>query len=402
LWCGADLPAGETVATSPLPPRLPFEGVTVIELATFLAAPLGATLLAESGARVIKVEMPEGDQFRRVGLEFVHLAHGKESIAIDLKKSEGQEVLRRLVARADVVLHNMRPGAAERLGASYEDLKAVNPDIVYVYAASYGSKGPQSHRPAFHSTPHALSGGGVLQAGEGNPPVDDSYPDPCAGVAVAAAMALGLLARERTGCGQYIETSMLCSTGYVHSNELVEFEGRAPRATVDAEQRGFHALYRLYQCSSGWLFLGALADREWIALSEAIGYPEWRSDARFATSAARLAHDTALTRELDALFAQRTANEWQATLTKRGVPCAAADQQRFEEFLVTQDFVEPVSHPHYGEYFRIRPRLRFEGVTSRRGQACTKGEHSLAVLEELGFSADQRQQLVESGCVVAG
>jgi crotonobetainyl-CoA:carnitine CoA-transferase CaiB-like acyl-CoA transferase len=89
-------------------------------------------------------------------------------------------------------------------------------------------------------------------------------------------------------------------------------------------------------------------------------------------------------------------------LTQRGVPCVIADQQRFEEFLVAQDFIEPVSHPHYGEYFRIRPRLRFEGVTSRRGNACTKGEHTLAILGELGFSDDQCRELVGSGCVVTG
>ena len=236
--------------------RPPFAGVTVLEIAYFLAGPLGATLVAELGARVIKVEPLAGDPYRRVGLEAVHIVAGKESIAVDLKSPRGREILHRLIGRADALVHNFRPGVAERLGMDYATARDLRPDLVYLYAGSYGSVGPESHRAAFHSTPNALSGGGILQAGVGNPPVDDSYPDPCAGIAVGAALAMGLLARQRYGTGQYLETTMLTSSGYVHSNDLVGYPGRPERLIPDQHQQGLHALYRLYRCSDGWICCG--------------------------------------------------------------------------------------------------------------------------------------------------
>jgi crotonobetainyl-CoA:carnitine CoA-transferase CaiB-like acyl-CoA transferase len=137
---------------------------------------------------------------------------------------------------------NFRPGVPEKLGVGYDQVKAINPRLCYLYGASYGSKGPESKRAAFHSTPHALSGGGILQAGEGNPPGDDSYPDPCAGLAAGTALALSLLGRDVTGTGQYLETTMLTSTAWVHSNRLVRYEGCTDLPTLDRHQHGLAAL----------------------------------------------------------------------------------------------------------------------------------------------------------------
>ena len=231
--------------------RHPLSGITVLEVAYFLAGPFGATLLAELGARVIKVEPLEGDPYRRTGLGFVKMVHGKESIALDLKTEAGVKILHQLARRSDCLLHSFRPGVPERLKMDYATLSEINPRLVYLYAGSYGSKGPQSHRAAFHSTPHALAGGGFLQAGAGNPPADDSYPDPGSGMGAATALLLGLLARERTGRGQSMETTMLCTTGYVHSGDLVLYPDRPPRRLPDKGQHGPEALYRLYPCHEG-------------------------------------------------------------------------------------------------------------------------------------------------------
>src|SRR5205814_6782756 len=137
----------------------------------------------------------------------------------------------------------------------YETASSLNPRLVYVYGGSYGSRGPWNMRPAFHSTPNALCGGGFAQAGVGNPPADDSYPDPGSGIATATALMLGLWARERTGRGQYLETSMISTAGYVHSGDLVISAAGPPQVVPDGGQHGLHALYRLYQCGAGWLFL---------------------------------------------------------------------------------------------------------------------------------------------------
>src|SRR5262249_13436397 len=157
-------------------------------------------------------------------------------LAIDLKAEAGQEVYRRIVGNCDAVLHNFRPGAPERLKVDYATTAAINPRIVYLYGASYGSKGPQSHRPAFHSTPNALSGGAILQAGKGNVPIDESYPDPIAGLGAGVALAMGLYAQEALGIGQYLETTMLTSSGYAHSEMLTRFKGAPPMPQMDKEQ----------------------------------------------------------------------------------------------------------------------------------------------------------------------
>ena len=198
--------AAPRVRTSPpVPPDVPapgphaLSGVTIVELAYYVAAPLASTLLAEMGARVIKVEPLAGDPARRTGLQNAKFLVGKESIALDLKSEEGRAILQQLIGGADALLHSFRKGVPERLGHDYETAIALNPRLVYVYGGSYGSRGPWNMRPAFHSTPNALCGGGFAQAGLGNPPADDSYPDPGSGIATATASMLGLWARESTG-----------------------------------------------------------------------------------------------------------------------------------------------------------------------------------------------------------
>ena len=259
-----------------------------------MAGPLSSVLLGELGARVIKVEPLEGDPSRRTGMQNAKFLVGKDSIGIDLKSDEGRQILHQLIGRADALLHNFRPGVPERLGFGWAESQQRNPRLVYLYGASYGSRGPQNRRAAFHSTPNALAGGGIQQAGRGNAPVDDSYPDPGSGLAAATALMLGLWAREVTGRGQYLETTMLTSAGYILSNNLVLYDGAPAMALPDRGQHGFDALYRLYPCRSGWLFVAARRDPEWHALARALGKPEWLSDSRFATVESRLANDDAL------------------------------------------------------------------------------------------------------------
>ena len=381
---------------------LPFAGITILELATYFATPFSATLLAENGARVIKVEPIAGDEFRRVGLEFVHLVHGKESIGIDLKSESGRAVLQELIKMADVVLTNYRRGPAKRLGIDYETVKKLNPKALFVYGASYGSVGPDADRPAFHSSPHALSGGAILQAGEGNSPVDDSYGDPCGSMGAIAGISMGLLARERYGKSQYVETTMLCSTAYVHSTDLVDYEGRPPRRVVDSEQHGFGPLYRLYKCRQGWLFVAAVQDKEWVALATVLGRREWIEKAEFATRELRAKNSAALTALIAAELQKKSAAEWDDLFTKGHVPVTMADESgQFEEFLLDNGLVEPATHPKLGDYFRTRPRVRFSSAPNRRGPACQLGEHTRALLKEAGYPGQEIEALIAAGTVVA-
>jgi crotonobetainyl-CoA:carnitine CoA-transferase CaiB-like acyl-CoA transferase len=394
-------PAAATTTSAPPKGRArpPLEGITVLEAAYFIAGPLASTILAELGARVIKIEPLEGDPFRRTTTEFAQLSHGKESIAVDLKHPRAKDLVERLVRKSDILLHSFRPGATERLGLDYETVRALNPSLVYLYAGSYGSKGPQSQRPAFHSTPNALCGAGIIQAGEGNPPVDDSYPDPCSGLGVAAALAIGLYARDRTGVGLSIETTMLASTGYVHSDMVVQYPGRPDSFVPDHGQHGFHALYRLYPCASGWIFVAALQDKEWKALAGGVGHPEWVDDARYATAAQRFA-DADLATVLGGIFARESADTWQQRLLLCGVPATRADAQTFEEFLVENTPHLPMTHPDFGDYWRRGPVIRFDTCESAPPSvAPSLGEHTAAVLRELGYSDHDCAEIIQSGAV---
>ena len=380
--------------------QAPLAGLTIIELANFLAAPVGATLLAELGARVIKIEPLDGDSYRRTGLEAVQILNGKESFPVDLKTAEGQEIFRRTVRMSDALIHNFRPGVPERLGADYESVRKLNPKLVYLYAASYGSNGPERHRPAFHSTPHALCGGGILQGGRGNPPVDDSYPDPCAGIGVGAALAMGLVARAKSGRGQYVETTMLTSSGYVHSERLTLYSGSPPLPTLDGQQFGFGALNRLYPARDGWLLVCATRSTEWERLAEALGHPEWLADPRFATALERSSNDAALTTALAMAIAGQDGSALEGQLNGVGVPAAAVSSS-FQEFMVENDLVESGQHPVFGTYWRLKPRTRFSASPNRHGQPSAIGEHTRPLLEELGYSANEINALVDRKIVVA-
>lgn len=377
---------------------LPLKGYTILEIASFLAAPLGPTLLAELGARVIKVEPLDGDPFRSSGLEFVHIGNGKESIALDLKSAEGKQVLHRLIAMSDALIHNFRPGVPERLGFGYEQARAIRPDLVYLYGASYGSKGPEAHRAAFHSTPNALCGGGIAQAGKDNSPVNDSYADPCSGLATGVALALGLYARDRHGIGQYLETSMLVSAGWVHSARMESYAGRPPRPELTTEQTGFSALDRLYKCATGWVMLAA-GDDEWPRLVHLLGKPEWLDDERFADRGTRAAHDRVLQWLLEDVFVTRTAAEWETAAQEQGVSIASAADHTLEFFLVDAGLVDSAEHPAFGTYWRLKPRIRIDGAEPVEGLPCELGEHTEPVLRFLGYGDAEIERLEQDGIV---
>lgn len=378
----------------------PLAGTTILELAYFIAAPLGPTLLAELGARVIKVEPLQGDPYRRVGIEASHVLHGKESIALDLKNPRAREILHSLIARSDALVHNFRPGVVERLGCDHNLAQRLNPRLVYLYAASYGAKGPEAHRPAFHSTPTALSGAGIYQAGEGNAPVDDAFPDPCAGIAVASALLLGLWARERTGRGPYLETSMLVSAGLVHADNIVAYRGRPERLTVDQAQSGLHALYRLYPCSQGWVFVAALHDGEWRKLAALIGRADLLDDERFRSPPDRLEHNAELAAQLADTFRRRPADDWEAALTRRGLGVVRADAGNIEAFVAREGLVFPATHPD-GEYWRLGARVELDSRPCRLDGQQSIGGSSRTILEELGLAAREIDELCRSGVVGA-
>ena len=378
-------------------PDHPLSGVTVLEAAYFLAGPLAGTLLADLGARVIKVEPPGGDPTRRLGLQAAKLMHGKESIVLDLKAPEGVGVLLELVERADVFIHSFRPGVADRLGIDAPTLTARNPGLVYVHGTSYGSRGPQAGRAAFHSTPNALAGSGILQAGAGNPPVDDSYPDPCSALGVASAVLLGLHARRRNGRAQVVETTMLATTGHAMSPYLVRYDGAPDWSLPDHGQHGVGALHRLYRCASGWVFVGCATDAEWRALAGVLDHPTWCDDPRFADARARQVHDDALVAAIGAVLATQGADMWAAAARAGDVPLVAVTEVPKDVWMEREGLLIEASHPVFGDYWRPPVRVGFERLRPRLGPATAAGEHTRAILVELGHPPDAVERMLATG-----
>ena len=413
--------------------RGPLDGVTIVECAYYYATPFATSLLADLGARVIKIERLQGDPYRLLGGDpygmsdggsdpVLNLGHnnmvramqGKESIALNLKDERGREILHRLVAKADVFVHSFRPGVPESLGIDYETLRRVNPDLVYQYGASYGSTGPYSRQPAIDPIIAAFAGTTVYQAGEGNLPLTETGADPVAAAGHATAMALGLFARHRTGQGQFVESSMIVSNIYLNSDDALSYEGKPPRREVDHLQFGTGPIRRLYETAppagseresyenpdSCWVFLSAESDREFRALCDAAGRPDLAGDERFATAAARDRNADALSQILGEVFLTRPAAHWESSLLAVGVGCVTADAMSHFAFLfrdpqaLANGTMVETEHPTFGgRYWRHAPMVRFSDTPGEARPHCELGEHTQAILQELGYGQSEMADL---------
>lgn len=402
-------------ATADPAPCALLQGITVLELSTWIATPMSTALLAELGARVIKIETLDGDPMRRHGPMGLKFVQGKESLAVDLKSEAGREIVHRLATGADVVVHNFRPGVPERLGIDDATLRAVNPRLIHVYAASYGSNGPMSARPAFHVTAGAVCGGVLAQIGRDGPPgpgvalspeqlaewslrlqrANESHPDFDAALVVAAAIAMALYARERTGDGATLETRMMAANAYALSEHFIDYPGRPPRILPDAGLHGLHALARLYPTHEGWIFVAVADDAEFARLCDALGDAELAKDARFTTAAAREEHDAALADELAARFGTRGAADWVRDLSAVRIACVRVHDGTPAAYVFDAPwsrrlgFVEESAAGGVGPYLRYGRVVRTARDLGPLGPADAVGAQTVAILAELGYTDDE-------------
>lgn len=387
--------------------KRPLDGVTILELASYYAAPFGTTLLAELGARLIKIEPPSGDLMRRIPEVFPKTVQGKESIAIDLKQARGRHILYQLVERADALMHNFRPRTWQAIGLDPAEVRKANPRLMYLYAGSYGSKGPFSRQPAFHPTISGISGSGIRMAGEGNPPIDSGQGDPDAALGVATGLLLGLHAQLRNDTGQYTETRMINTGAFDVSDEYYDYEGRAPERSVDSGQHGFHALYRLYETADGWLFVGCPRAEEWRTLCVALGREDLAKDQRFATPEARATHDAVLTEALATELKARSADAWERLLLQHDLGCVRADGLSWPSFWLVDPSIKQngldavTSHEALGgDYHRHGPTVHFSDMETVHGPPATLGQHTEPILLELGYSIDEIDAMEDARLIV--
>jgi crotonobetainyl-CoA:carnitine CoA-transferase CaiB-like acyl-CoA transferase len=399
----------------------PLEGVTILELAVLYAAPYGATLLTDLGARVIKIESLEGDPARPMAgfpeAGAAKATQGKESVAVDLTTPEGLEIVHKLAARVDAVLEGFRDGVAERRHVDARTLLGINPRLVYLSARGYGVGGPCGDRPAFAPTFGAAGGIAAANLG-GAVPADPSLSlddvrevsnllrgasssryaqaDGFAALGVATSLLLGLLARQRGAGGQQLFSSMLNTTAHALADHVVDFPGN-PGGTVPGPQmRGPNALYRIYDAADGWVFLAAPQPREWDRLAEALApYVDLRADARFAQEADRRTNDAALVDVLARVFSKRGPDDWQQDLTAADVACVAVTTGLNEPILLSDDFgrasgyIADVHHPVFDAHPRLAPVVRFSRSATQAQPGTLCGSATETVLRELGYSEDQ-------------
>ncbi|HEU5308822.1 MAG TPA: CoA transferase [Acidimicrobiia bacterium] len=405
---GADAARAADVVASPIPsvtPREPtgdapaLDGVTIVELGSFFAAPFGATLIAEQGARVVKIEPPAGDAIRNLvpfpEVAGVKVLHGKESVVLDLDRDDDRAVFDALIARADVVLQGYRAGVAERMRVTAADLHAINPELVYVSSPGYGNGPPCGRKPAFAPTMGAASGlavrdiGGAsclpvgtdlaldevkrtsirLAAGAMGPANADGF----AALGVGTAIALGVLGQVRQGGGNVLHTSMLSTIALALADSNVD-DGTGTVAGVDPELLGLAPWHRLYPTADGWVMLAALSHGERDAL---------------ATHAGVDLDDPAAAAMLEQRFLSAPSAQHERELRAAGVTCVEVAAEAADRHVtlgamgVEHGWVTTGHHAVIDDYPRATAYTTFSRSRSVLGPAPTLGQHTDAVRAEV-------------------
>lgn len=425
---GDPAPGPRPAGTEP-DPEHPFSGVTIVEFGYFYAMPYGVKLLASLGARVIKIEDKNGDPHRRsFGPEVASskTTAGKESVSADLSTPEGRAAVQKIVAQADVFTVGFRTGIAEKLGLGYDELSALNPRLVYLHAAGYGSDGPYAARALYAQAAQAVGGSFGRQVGYwSNPELNLGMSrielqaivfsrlnqvidgDSNAALGVLAALALAVYHQRRTGEGQRVRTSMIASNALAYSDDFCAYEGKPPVPLCDDEFYGVSALERLYEAAGDtWVCLTARTDAEFARLADALGLPDSAQGARFGTAADRQANDEALTQLLQARFAEKSAEDWETELTPLRVGCVAADTEgiasftSFDPVLRETGLTVAYDHPVYGEMIAPAPPVTFSRTPVRPAAPCLRGQHNRAVLTEVGYSDEEITALEGKGAII--
>jgi crotonobetainyl-CoA:carnitine CoA-transferase CaiB-like acyl-CoA transferase len=375
----------------------PLDGVRVVDLTGYIAGAYAGMMLADLGAHVVKVESLAGDPFRELP-GFFGWNRGKRSIAVDLKTSDGRAIVDRLATGGDVLMENMRPGVADRLGMGWARLHALNPRLVYCSVTAFGPSGPYADRPGFDPLLQAMSGAMALQ-GFGGPPQyiriapTDYYAAALAGQAILAA----LYVRERTGRGQRVETSLLQAALALQSGNFVAYAGK-PTLLRD------NPTYRLYQAGDGlWFFLACGNQTFWGKLCQALGLEPLADDPRFASWLLRLDNREALLPLLEKTFASEPREHWLRVLAAHDIP--AAPVQSLADFMDDpavrhHAMIREYQHPDVGPLRLIGQPLVFSDTPPiDPGPPPALGQHTDEILGELGYDAAAITDLRTRGVV---
>ena len=392
----------------------PLAGLRILDLTTVVMGPYATQILADYGAEVIKVEPPEGDVMRLGGLMrspkmgplYMQANRNKRSIALDLQSADGHAALLRLAARADVLVSNIRPAAMQRLKLGYDDVRAVNAEIVYVSLFGYGETGPYAGRPAYDDLIQGLTGMPALYARQNETApryVPVVVADRIVGLNAVHAILAAIVHRERTGEGQAVEVPMFeTMAGFVLGDHLGgrSFEpplGEAGYSRIIAPDR------RPYETGDGYICVLVYTDKQWEGFFRVLGDAALAADPRFKDQATRAGYYNEIYALLADVLRTKTTDEWLALLQEADIPCTPVydlDDLIDDPHLEAVGFFHEMDHPSEG-------KIRLVGIPSRWSRtppAITRhppqiGEQSREILMEAGFAADEIERLIANGAV---
>jgi CoA:oxalate CoA-transferase len=394
----------------------PLEGIRILDFTRYQNGPHATVMLSDMGADVLKVEMPgSGDPGRSLGRlpngfcgYFEGHNRGKRSMTLDIRKPEGQEVVRRLVPTVDVITENFRPGFLDSLGLGYEELRKLNERLIYATNSGFGPKGEWRDRGSFDIVAQGMSGAMVSQAGgPGNEPQNIGWglADQVGSMVFAYGVMAAVVSRERFGVGQKLDVSQLGAmltlqsfvlTGFMHTGQQASNPGGRP----------FNPTFGWYQAADGeWLTVGVLDPRRWPNLCRAVEREDLIEDKRSVDAFVRQQNAEWLRAELTQAFSCRPRSEWLDRLVAEEVPCGpvydyasvVADQQFWEN-----GYLEEIEHPHF-EGHRVvgNPVVLSETPGGVQGPAPELGQHTEAVLLDVGYSWEEIERLHDLGVTAA-
>ena len=397
----------------------------VLDLSRVLAGPWAGQILGDLGAEVIKIERPKsGDDTRSWGPPYLQGADGnadlsayfltanrnKQSLAVDIAHPEGQELIRKLVAESDVILENFKVGGLKRYGLDYDNLKQINPKLIYCSITGFGQDGPYANRPGYDFLIQAMGG---LMSITGQPDGEPGAGPMKVGVALTDIMTglyatIGVLAalshRDRTGEGQYVEAALLDVQVACLANQAMNYltTGQAPGRMGNAHPN--IVPYQDFPTADGNMVLTVGNDEQFARLCDLLGHPEWASDERFATNRARVANRKELIPRLRQATVMRSTQEWVQVLERSGVPCGPVNtlDQVFEDpQVLARGMKQSVQHPSLGDVPTVGNPIRLKLTpVSYRTAPPLLGEQSKQVLETIvGLSSGEIESLRERGIV---
>ncbi len=392
------------------------DGIRILDFSRVLAGPYCTMLLADLGADVIKVEAPGvGDLSRAMDPRlddetsgaFLTVNRNKRSIALDLKSPEGIEVAKRLIASADVVIENFRPGVMARFGLDYDSLSEDFPALVYCSISGFGQTGPYAQRGGLDLIAQGMSGLMSITGEPGRPPVQCGIPvtDLGAGLFAVYGILAALMERTRSGRGQYVETSLYETGLGLQVWEVTEavYTGRVPRPTGSAHRLG--APYQAYRCADGAITVGADSDRHWSSFCRVLGLPELAGDPRFATNADRMTNIDVLQEVVEAQMAAHDRATWLERLEDAGIPAGpinSVPEAIADPHTAARGMIQEQEHPDFGTIRTLGPVVKLSRTAATvRTLAPRIGADSARVLEDCGFSADEVATLLGAGTVRA-